>query len=191
MTPLQPCALNDSASMNHLSFSQSKPLHSLELERPCFRRFNHSPDNKVFHPVLACAQAVIAFFLIGAGLEAQGKPEVGGVIGNTYLTLVCMGGAGIGGFIYVVMNAFTLKVQETSAVRGLKFIVSLLIGCVFTPWAIHHYSLSEEPSDILALSTLVGLVGWGVVMTLLPWAASFIPNAIKAMFKGNQTSNDP
>ncbi len=143
------------------------------------------------HPVLSCAQILIAMFFIGAGMIAEGKVEAGGIIGNTYLTLVCMGGAGVGGFIYVVMNAFTLKVPETSAVRGLKFIVSLLIGCVVTPWAIHHYNLSEEPSDILALSTLVGLVGWGVVMTLLPWAASFVPNAIKAMFKGNQANNDP
>ncbi len=178
--------------MNNLSFSRTGSLNaSVELESNCIRRFNHSPDSKVFHPVLALAQILISLLFIGSGMIAEGKVEAGGIIGNTYLTLVCMGGAGVGGFIYVVMNAFTLKVQETSAVRGLKFIVSLLIGSIATPWMIHHYQWSEEPSDILALSTLVGLVGWGVVMTLLPWAASFIPNAIKAMFKGNQPNNDP
>lgn len=144
----------------------------------------------MFHPALAFAQFAISIFFISAGLLAQGRVEPGGIIGNTYLTFICMGGSGIGGFLYVVMNSFTIKAQETSGVRALKFICSFFIGLVFAAWIIPYMGWDQTPGNVFAISCLAGLLGWGVLMTMMPWAATFIPTLIKTVI-GMKTGIDP
>jgi len=166
-------------------FSQTVMMQPVAVPKP------PTADHAMIHPVLDAASLIIAMLLGTAGMLAQGQPEPGGIIGNTYLTFVCMAGAGAGGLLYVIANAFTLKVAESSAVRAVKFVASFILGCTFSPWAFDYFHWSQTPANVLGLSTLVGLVGWGVVLTLLPWSAGAFGSAIKTAFYAVFRINPP
>jgi len=133
----------------------------------------------MIHPALDAAMIFTSIMLTLAGVAAEGKPEPGGIIGNTYLFCICMGGCGIGAALYLAINAISFKIEETTLVRVIKFICSFLIGGVFTPWFIHERQLDESAENVLMLSAVFGLIGWPVLLTLLPWALSFIPNLVR------------
>lgn len=148
---------------HHSNTSLSAPRPATYPDSPSL-----PPDITMFHPAIFLAQLLVGFSFLVGGRLAEGKVELGGLFSNTYLTFFCAGGACCGGAMYVIFNAATLKTQESTAARAAKFLASLMMGMCFTPWIVHKGGFSEDPSSVLMLSTLVGFIGWSIVLVALP-----------------------
>lgn len=144
----------------------------------------------MFHPAIFLMQAATSLAVMAAGLAVEGKAEPGGIFGNTYLTLFCAGGSGIGGCLYIIFNYLTLKTAETTVSRILKFLASFMIGMTAGPSIILHFHLSQAAEDVLGTSVLMGLFGWSLLTALFPWLKNFFANLIKSLLT-SKTGTSP
>ena len=151
--------------MKTLNYSQPFSLSFHALERS---ESTPNPDRLMLHPALLLGQIIFSISCLSGALLAEGQPELGGLFTNTYLTYFCVGGSVLGGVLFVILNAVTFKIVESSLARCLKFLGSVIIGVWIVPMLFDYFKLSQNSTTVSFWSILIGLIGWSVLSAVFP-----------------------
>lgn len=140
----------------------------------------------MYHPIILAFAALASISSFWAGMLAQGKaePSAGFLnVPNSYLWLVCISGAILGGMVSV----FIVPTVETRKQLIFKFLASSITSIVCAPRLISWAGWSQAPDSILIISGGISLVAWGVLLKVVPIASDWITGMVKAF--ANKGSN--